>query len=122
MEQIQFEFANKFAKEWVLDWNSHDLEKILTHYSEDFIIESPLAEKRIPESKGKVVGKTNVREYWKMGLGTNSNLEFEIINVFCGVGYITIYYINKSTSKRVIEILHFNQEKLVDRAIVNYSE
>src|SRR5208283_933692 len=114
MEQIQFEFAKKFAEEWVTDWNSHDLEKILTHYSEDFIIESPLAEKRIPASKGKVAGKDNVKAYWKMGLGANSNLEFEIIDVFCGVGYITIYYMNRSTNKRVIEMLHVNQEKLVD--------
>jgi len=122
MEQLQFEFAKEFAKDWVLAWNSHDLEKILSHYSDDFIIESPLAEKRIPESKGKVVGKNNVRIYWKMGLDTNKNLEFEIIDLFCGVGYVTIYYDNKSTGKRVIEMLHFNQEKLVDRAIVNYSE
>jgi hypothetical protein len=122
MEQIQFEFAKKFAEEWVTDWNSHELEKILTHYSEDFIIESPLAEKRIPGSNGKVTGKANIKAYWKMGLGANSKLEFEIIDIFCGVGYITIYYKNKSTNKRVIEMLHFNQEKLVDRAIVNYSE
>ncbi len=111
MEQIQFEFAKRFAEEWVTDWNSHDLEKILTHYSEDFIIESPLAEKRISESKGKIAGKPNVKLYWKMGLGATSNLEFEIIDVFSGVGYITIYYKNKSTGKSVIEMLHFNQKK-----------
>ena len=86
MEQIQFEFAKKFAEEWVTDWNSHELEKILTHYSEDFIIESPLAEKRIPGSNGKVAGKANIKAYWKMGLGANSKLEFEIIDIFCGVG------------------------------------
>ncbi|MEQ1553252.1 MAG: hypothetical protein ABL929_03680 [Ferruginibacter sp.] len=57
-----------------------------------------------------------------MGLDSNKNLEFELIDVFCGVGYITIYYKNKSTNKRIIEMLHFNQEKLVDRAVVNYSE
>ena len=122
MEQINYDFAKKFAQQWVLDWNSHDLEKILSHYSNDFIIESPLAEKRIPASKGKIVGKENVREYWKMGLAANTNLEFEIIETFCGVGYITIYYTNKSTNKRVIEMLHFNEHKLVDRAVVNYSE
>jgi SnoaL-like domain len=122
MEPIQFEFAERFARKWVTDWNSHNLENILSHYSEDFIIESPLAEKRIPESKGKVIGKANVRAYWRMGLDVNKNLEFEIIDILCGVSYITIYYKNISTNKRVAEMLHFNEEGLVDRAVVNYSE
>ena len=119
---IDIEFANHFAEEWVNSWNSHDIERILNHYSVDFVIESPLALKRFPESNGIIMGKNKVREYWKIGLDSNKNLEFELIDVFCGVGYITIYYKNKSTKKRVVEMLHFNQEKLVDRAIVNYSE
>jgi ketosteroid isomerase-like protein len=122
MEQIPFEFAKKFANEWIRGWNSHNLETILKHYSEDFTIESPMAEKLMPESKGKIKGKNNIREYWKMGLERNKDLEFEMIDIFSGTGYITIYYLSKSIGKRVLEILHFNQQKFVDRVIVNYSE
>ncbi|NIA01113.1 nuclear transport factor 2 family protein, partial [Massilia sp. CCM 8734] len=27
--------AKKFAEEWIKSWNSHDLEDIMKHYSED---------------------------------------------------------------------------------------
>ena len=31
-------FAERFAKEWVAAWNSHDLERVLEHYEDDFEI------------------------------------------------------------------------------------
>ena len=37
------EFATAFAGGWVGAWNAHNLEKILSHYSEDFTIETPMA-------------------------------------------------------------------------------
>jgi len=39
------EFANKFAREWVEAWNCHDLDKIMTHYAEDFEMR-PIGKKR----------------------------------------------------------------------------
>ena len=35
-------FAERFAKEWVAAWNSHDLERILSHYEDDFEMLSPI--------------------------------------------------------------------------------
>jgi hypothetical protein len=35
-------FAERFAKEWVAAWNSHDLELILAHYEDDFEMSSPI--------------------------------------------------------------------------------
>ena len=32
----------KFTNEWISSWNSHDLEDILSHYSEDVEITSPM--------------------------------------------------------------------------------
>ena len=40
---ITIEFAKQFSETWTKDWNSHNLEKILSHYTDDFCIESPLA-------------------------------------------------------------------------------
>ncbi len=34
--------ARNLAGEWVEAWNAHDLERILSHYTDDFIMESPL--------------------------------------------------------------------------------
>ena len=34
-------FAERFAAEWVEAWNAHDLERVLSHYAEDFEMSSP---------------------------------------------------------------------------------
>lgn len=35
------EFADHFAREWIEAWNAHDLERILSHYTEEFRMSSP---------------------------------------------------------------------------------
>jgi hypothetical protein len=39
-------FAREFAAEWIAAWNSGDLERILSHYADDFEIRSPLIAER----------------------------------------------------------------------------
>nr|WP_288833767.1 nuclear transport factor 2 family protein [uncultured Flavobacterium sp.] len=116
------EFANKFANEWIDAWNSHDLDKILSHYSDDFSIETPMALKLIPESNGLITGKSNVRKYWTIGIERIPNLKFELLDLLIGVNCLTIYYINTATNKKSVEVMKFNNYNKVNKAIVNYSE
>lgn len=119
---MTIEFAEKFAKEWIEDWNSHDLDKILSHYSDNFSIETPMALKLFPESNGLITGKSNVRKYWTIGIERIPNLKFELLDLLIGVNGLTIYYINTATNKKSVEVMNFNSTKKVDKAIVNYSE
>jgi ketosteroid isomerase-like protein len=34
-------FVEHFANNWIDDWNSHDLSRILAHYNDDFEMLSP---------------------------------------------------------------------------------
>ena len=122
MKKISTEFAKTFAEEWVSSWNSHNLEKILSHYSDDFIIETPMAAKRLPETCGLVKGKEAVKQYWKIGLERNPKLEFEILDVLKGISGLTIYYINKSTNNKAVEVMFFNDQLKVKQAVVHYSD
>lgn len=115
-------FATDFANEWIKAWNAHDLDKVLSHYSDDFSIETPMALKLLPESKGLIIGKDNVRKYWKLGIEKIPNLKFEIIDLLIGVNGLTIYYINTATNKRSVEVMHFNSANKVEKVIVNYTE
>ena len=36
------DFAIRFAGEWIAAWNAHDLGRILSHYTEDFEMSSPV--------------------------------------------------------------------------------
>ncbi len=116
------ESAKQFAREWVNAWNSHNLDRILDHYSDDFTIITPMAAKLYPESNGTVTGKSNVRKYWQIGLDKIPDLKFEILDVLTGINGLTIYYINTATKKRSVEIMSLNSEQKVNKAIVHYSE
>jgi ketosteroid isomerase-like protein len=39
------EEALAFAERWVKEWNDHDIEAVLTHFADDAVFTSPLAER-----------------------------------------------------------------------------
>ena len=122
MKNITPGFAKLFAEKWISSWNSHDMNKILIHYSDDFTIESPLAEKLVPLTYGRVVGKEAVREYWTIGLSRNKNLQFQMLDVLVGLNGLTIYYVNVSTKLKAVEVMLFNEEGKIQKAFVHHSE
>jgi len=71
------EFANKFAREWVEAWNCHDLDKIMTHYAEDFEMSSPVIKQIMNIESGKIKGKKEVRAYWEKALAMLPDLHFD---------------------------------------------
>ena len=86
-------WANKFAKEWIDAWNSHDLDRILSHYAEDFEMSSPLIIERNINLSGVLRGKTAIREYWAIGLAAVPPIQFELIDVHLGINAIGILYL-----------------------------
>lgn len=115
------DFIDAFSREWLSSWNAHDIDRILEHYSDDFVIESPLAAKRFPDSGGRVKGKDAVKAYWSIGLSSNTNLHFTLKKVFKGVDSISILYNSNAEGKDVIETMFFDNDMKVDRAFVFYS-
>ncbi|RZJ33273.1 MAG: nuclear transport factor 2 family protein [Flavobacterium sp.] len=115
------EFAAAFAQSWINAWNCHDLEKILSHYTEDFRIETPMAAKLYPQSGGFVNGKDEVRKYWTIGLERSPDLEFELLGLFLGVDSVGLFLYNKSSKRRSFELMSFDAGLKVSRAIVTYS-
>jgi len=114
------EHAQAFAREWVASWNSHDLDRILSHYSDDFQMTSPFIVKLMNEPTGTIKGKENVRAYWAKALERIPDLHFELIEVLASVDSITIYY-HAVLGKRAAEVLFFNDEGKVFRAVAHYN-
>lgn len=86
------EFAHNFAKEWVEAWNSHDLNKVLSHYEIDFEMSSPIIKEIANESSGKLKGIEQVQAYWSKALEMNPKLHFTIKNIFIGANSIVLHY------------------------------
>jgi len=112
------EFEEKFARHWIDSWNSHDLEAILSHYTDDFEMYSPLISARMKVAEGKLQGKAAVSEYWSIGLTAVPKLHFEFINVFVGVGSLVIYY--KGRKGFSSEVFYFNTQGKVFKAVAHY--
>ncbi|MGB0660447.1 MAG: nuclear transport factor 2 family protein [Mangrovicoccus sp.] len=102
-----------FAKEWENGWNSHDLDRILSHYREDIVFRSQKA--RALVGAGEVIGKAALRDYWTAALNRQPDLRFEILNVFEGHQMLVIEYRNHK-SILATETLYFDAEGLVYQA------
>jgi len=96
----------KFAAAWREAWNSHDLDAILAHYTDDVVFTSPAAQ-RLVGGDGVLRGKDGLRAYWRNGLDLIPNLHFEVEAVYAGVDTIVINYRNQA-GNLVCEVLHFD--------------
>jgi len=84
--------AERFAAEWIAAWNSHDLNRILEHYTDEFEFSSPFMVEIAGEPSGKLKGKAAVGAYWSKALARSPSLKFELQTVLWGVATIIIQY------------------------------
>lgn len=117
---ITKEFATEFAREWVDAWNAHDLKRILSHYTDDFEMNSPVIVQRLGKADGRLVGKQAVGEYWNAALIAFPDLKFELKTTFIGPTSLTVLYIGASGGY-VTETFIFNSSLLVEKAYANYA-
>jgi hypothetical protein len=86
--------AQAFAREWVKAWNDHDLEAILSHYTDDVVFHSPRIKLVIGRDVVSLSGKDALRDYWGRALAMARDLYFEIDQVLAGSDALTILYTN----------------------------
>jgi hypothetical protein len=82
----------RFAKEWVASWNSHDPERILSHYAEEVVYRSPFVAQLRGAADGRLVGQSALRPYVRAGLQRYPRLRFVVRGVFAGAGSVVIEY------------------------------
>jgi hypothetical protein len=113
-------FAQRFATEWIAAWNSHDLERILAHYEDNFEMSSPIIAALVGEPSGKLRGKAAVGAYWARALQKTPDLRFEFVTALAGVDSVTVYY--KGHRGLSAEVLHFSPAGRVRAAFAHYAE
>ena len=121
---IDKHFAQEFAKEWERAWNAHDLEEILSHYSEDFQMASPFIPATMNEPTGTLKGKGNVREYWRKALNRFPELRFETQTVLVGEKSIVIRYrsLRSELNREAAEVMIFGDDGKVVEFIAHYDD
>jgi ketosteroid isomerase-like protein len=97
--------ARERAAEWIAAWNAHDLERILSHYTDDFTMSSPYIVGFVGDPSGTLHGKAAVGAYWSKALERVPDLRFELLDVLAGVDSLALYYRSSVTGKTVVEVL-----------------
>ena len=111
--------ARLFAEEWIAAWNSHDLERVLSHYTDDFTMSSPKIVALMGDASGVLHGKDAIRVYWAKALVMLPDLHFELERVYLGAGSITIEY-RRNGGELAAEVLYFNTAGQVTRGAAHY--
>lgn len=112
-------FAERFASDWIAAWNSHDLDRVLLHYDDDFEMSSPLIATITGEPSGKLRGIGAVRAYWAKALQKIPDLQFELVTTLVGVDSVTLYYVGHRGLSA--EVLHFGSAGKVRAAFAHYA-
>ena len=115
---ITQEFANAFAHEWIAAWNAHDLERVLSHYADDFDLTSPFIVSIAGVPDGRLTGKAVVRAYWAEALRRMPDLSFRLRGCRVGIDSIVIEY--EGVGRLAVEVLVFDRNGRVVRAYANY--
>lgn len=115
---ISREQADHFAQEWIEAWNSHDLDRILAHYSDDFTMASPRIALVAHEPSGVLQGKAEVGAYWARALALAPGLHFTLIGTFVGADSVAIHY--QGPRGPAIEVFFFDASGRVCRAAAHY--
>jgi ketosteroid isomerase-like protein len=106
---LNFKNAQDFAQDWIDSWNSHDLERILSHYADDFEMTSPFITLIANESSGTLKGKEQVGNYWQKSLEKFPDLHFELIDYLVSINSLIIYYISVQ-GRQAAEFLWFGED------------
>lgn len=99
-------------------WNSHDLDRILSHYSEDITMSSPYIAQITGTESVTLTGKAKIRDYWTAALQKAPHLSFKLEQTLLGADSVTIYY--RGVRGMAAEVFFFGQDQLVVRAAAHY--
>jgi len=110
-----------FANDWIKSWNSHNLDDILSHYSEDIEVTTPMIKLALGLENGMLKGKDLVSDYWKKALIKFPDLFFELYKVTFSVNSVALYY-KSIMGKKAIEVMFFDEQGKVNKMFAHYTE
>ncbi len=100
-------------------WNAHDLDQVLAHYQDDFVLQSPMITVVTGNPSGRLQGKAAIRAYWAAALARLPDLHFELQDVLLGAECLTLYY--RGHRGLVAETFFFEGGSEAVRAAAAYS-
>jgi ketosteroid isomerase-like protein len=114
------ENAEAHAKNWIEAWNTHDLERILSHYSQNVVFEAETVKMRWNKADGKLYGIEELRKHFALGLELAPKLKFEFEQVFLAPSGYAIMY-RRENGNRVIDTITIDDVGHAAKVIAYYA-
>ncbi|HEX2017145.1 MAG TPA: nuclear transport factor 2 family protein [Solirubrobacteraceae bacterium] len=84
------EAVGEFAREWYAAWNAHDVQRVLSHYTEDIVFTSPLAVHG--DSTRTMRGREKVAEHVRRAFEKVPDLHFEPLATLAAPSSVVLHY------------------------------
>ncbi len=111
---------------WIHAWNRRDLNKILSHYTDELIFISPKISLFLPENKEKIIRtKKDLSIYFANAFQKLPTMQLEMVDViFDPVGRTAVLdywnHLTPTHSVRVMERMRYSREGKIDNVMVCY--
>jgi hypothetical protein len=110
----------EFANEWVSAWNSHDLDRVVSHYEEDVVLTSPRIKLILGKEDATIRGKSALRDYMGMALKRVPDLRFTLDRAFSGINSVVLEF-HTNDGRHGAEFMEFGRNGLVSRVSATYA-
>ena len=108
------------GRQWVEAWNSRELERVLTLYSEDAEMTSAHIRALGFDAGGTVRGKDSLRAYWSKALSMiANNLHFTLIDTYVSPDSVVVFYENER-GHRICEYLRLDNAGKIRQGSANH--
>jgi ketosteroid isomerase-like protein len=104
------------ALRWFAAFNAHDLEALLSLYSDDAEHFSPKLKVRQPETNGLITGKAALRAWWRDAFDRLPSLHYEVVKLTADEEQVFMEYIRQVKDEadlRVGEVLEIRDGVIV---------
>ena len=106
----------KIAFNWFEAFNEHDLEKLLSLYSDTAEHFSPKLKIRKPETNGLIKGKQALKEWWQDAFDRLPTLKYEVIKLTADEDQVFMEYmrhVKNEEDLRVGEVLQIKNGLII---------
>ena len=89
--QLSHDQLVDLAVDWCQAWSLGDLDRVMTHYTDDVALCSPKVVERLSHTDGWVRGKQALRDYFAIGLKA-PGVRLQFVDLMAGAGHVSILY------------------------------
>ncbi len=108
------------AEDWIQAWNAKDLDRIMSYYSDEVEFEANTVLSRWNMPQGKLKGRPELREHFRLGLLYEPDLFFTLEQVFTAPsGYAILY--QRDNGNQVLHVVELNEKDKAKKVRVFYS-